>query len=415
MGQLIKSLLCVLAFGLVLGGEPGRVYADDNYSPIIIAQVPPPSPPVSPTPSPPVTPRSPSSTNNQQAPSNNNNNQARANSSQNTMNFLISLLLLEGFVILGFKGIEVFYNQRKMVDIGKTISEAINKLLEIPQRIEELNQTVKELKNQQTTIENTVKQQLNDKIPEPIKVEILMEQVSKNIKQAVKENLDEQFKNIIPLVIKNLKDDSEFVEIIAQAVVSKLPEDFKKDSEERKEDPQTDLDESNLLSETDENSRDSDSGASDEANSETESEESSTSSSTVAVSSSEEQNVVNKYNDKVDFKESKIEVTTTKDTELEARTGREYLAILTCNSEETKMYWIIKGTEGYYLVPRHDKKFNDHQMKSVQNLFECEGYIEEITNLSNFRLKKPAKVSVMSSGETWVLDNDGKGLLDFSG
>ena len=71
-------------------------------------------------------------------------------------------------------------------------------------------------------------------------------------------------------------------------------------------------------------------------------------------------------------------------------------------------YWILNEADIDYMVPRHNIKINEYNSKTVENLFECQGYQSEY---SGFQLIKPAKVSAISKGETWQLVE--RGILQF--
>ena len=61
-----------------------------------------------------------------------------------------------------------------------------------------------------------------------------------------------------------------------------------------------------------------------------------------------------------------------------------------------------------YMVPKNNIKINEHNLDTVVNLFECQGYRH---GYSGFQLIKPAIVSSMSKGETWQLVE--RGVLQF--
>ena len=60
------------------------------------------------------------------------------------------------------------------------------------------------------------------------------------------------------------------------------------------------------------------------------------------------------------------------------------------------------------MVPKNNIKISEHNLNTVVNLFECQGYRR---GYSGFQLIKPAIVSSMSKGETWQLVE--RGVLQF--
>ena len=71
-------------------------------------------------------------------------------------------------------------------------------------------------------------------------------------------------------------------------------------------------------------------------------------------------------------------------------------------------YWILKENIDEYMVPKYKININEHNLDTVENLFECQEYRPEY---SGFQLIKPAKVSAISKGETWQLVE--RGILQF--
>lgn len=82
--------------------------------------------------------------------------------------------------------------------------------------------------------------------------------------------------------------------------------------------------------------------------------------------------------------------------------------------EEVKdgSYWLV-GTENdiYCLFPQANVKINPYIDETIKLLFNCNGYQTDAA--SQFTLNKPAKLSIMPSGEEWQLVE--RGRLDFSG
>jgi WD40 repeat protein len=74
-------------------------------------------------------------------------------------------------------------------------------------------------------------------------------------------------------------------------------------------------------------------------------------------------------------------------------------------------YWIIVTEKNdYWLIPKDNIRINANSIKTVQSLFNCQGY-EEI-GMRKFSLIKPAKLSLIANGKQWKLEE--LGILDFS-
>ena len=102
------------------------------------------------------------------------------------------------------------------------------------------------------------------------------------------------------------------------------------------------------------------------------------------------------------------EVSETEESINNRRLGRNESAVLERNRRGN--YWII-GEGGYdYLVPKGNMTVNEYNYKTVQALFECRGYQPGYSH--NFQILKPARVSSISSGQTWQLEESG--ILQFS-
>lgn len=81
-------------------------------------------------------------------------------------------------------------------------------------------------------------------------------------------------------------------------------------------------------------------------------------------------------------------------------------AVFLLNTNKGK-YWIVEEDNNYYLAPHAKINIEEHNLTTLQNLFDCTNFTPEY---SDFKLVKPAKVSKLSS-ETWQLEEKGK--LDF--
>ncbi|MEL4894574.1 hypothetical protein [Crocosphaera sp. Alani8] len=415
---MFKNLLYVLAFIIPLGVQQGMVYGEDNSSHIIIAQTPATSP--SPTPSPTTSPATSPSPTPSPSPQN------QTTPPPNEMNIIPIILVIQGFVFLVFKGFEVFNNKKKISDATEVIIEHIKKsllppdiekLLSLPDKVQGLNETVETLGNNlnnsqpvptdapNAQVLNSFSQQLENRLENTIQ-QTLRSEITGQIDNRIDLHLtnNDEFINKIAQAVTN---DHEFINKIGQAVVIglRLSEDNNNLSEEENQNyligsgntiegelPQTTSPENR----GNENSDDTDEDLDEDD----------------PILTPEEQEVVTNYNNRSDLQHRKTQARSTEGTNVEARTGREYSATL---SQGTGIYWIIQGTQGTYLVPNYSKTFNSHQMESVQIFFECKGYVHEQTDPNQFTLEKPAKVTVMSSGEIWTLSPNGKGTLRFSG
>ena len=49
----------------------------------------------------------------------------------------------------------------------------------------------------------------------------------------------------------------------------------------------------------------------------------------------------------------------------------------------------------------------------MEAIFTINNFEKDVTDAKNFKLVKPAKVSVTKAGEEWTLVENGKGVLDF--
>ena len=124
----------------------------------------------------------------------------------------------------------------------------------------------------------------------------------------------------------------------------------------------------------------------------------------------EEIKLIKKYNVKAEqLKQLITEVSVDQDNIEKGREGAEYLAKFI---KAKGLYWVITTKDGCYLVPSYNKTLNPHKLSAMRNLFELKGY-EEGGDSNNFELEKPAKVSSTKSGEEWILAENGKGILNF--
>ncbi|WP_013325745.1 hypothetical protein [Gloeothece verrucosa] len=74
---------------------------------------------------------------------------------------------------------------------------------------------------------------------------------------------------------------------------------------------------------------------------------------------------------------------------------------------ETGNYWIIRtGNEIHLLVPKVSLKFDIYKLKTVQHLFSFQGEVK--SQNSEFFLMSPAKVSWLSNGKQWKLEDKGE-------
>ncbi|HBE21494.1 MAG TPA: hypothetical protein DEG17_09600 [Cyanobacteria bacterium UBA11149] len=102
------------------------------------------------------------------------------------------------------------------------------------------------------------------------------------------------------------------------------------------------------------------------------------------------------------------EVSETEESIGERLSGNNQAAVL--EQSRKGNYWIINGKEHKYLVPQKDNlKINTFNYETVEALFECRGYEANIS--SDFKLIKPGKVRLTSTGDKWQLIE--RGVLQF--
>ncbi|MDZ8024844.1 MAG: hypothetical protein RMX97_09200 [Nostoc sp. DedQUE11] len=100
------------------------------------------------------------------------------------------------------------------------------------------------------------------------------------------------------------------------------------------------------------------------------------------------------------------EVNVTEESIDENRLGSGDKAIL--EAKKAGSYWILKEGKTDYLVPKKHLTFNQHQYKTAQTLFQCQGYQPSFRQ--KFRVLKPARVTSIS-GDKWQLEE--MGSLEF--
>jgi hypothetical protein len=131
-----------------------------------------------------------------------------------------------------------------------------------------------------------------------------------------------------------------------------------------------------------------------------------TESSQVSASQSlswEESNLVSKYNINPNIFTHKIEVSETKESNDNRRSGSNQAPIL--ETSRRANYWIISESGFYYLVPSPNLKLNQFNYKTVEAFFKCHNYREDYSQ--NVRLFKPAQVSPLPGQEKWELIQPG--------
>ena len=69
-------------------------------------------------------------------------------------------------------------------------------------------------------------------------------------------------------------------------------------------------------------------------------------------------------------------------------------------------YWVLRGKDSSYIIPKKGIKINIYNYEAIEALFICHNYQSEYSN--KFELVKPAKVSAISQGETWQLQEKGE-------
>ena len=107
------------------------------------------------------------------------------------------------------------------------------------------------------------------------------------------------------------------------------------------------------------------------------------------------------------LKPTAISVLVTEDSINETRSGRQQKIIL----QRTRRgnYWIVNDSGTNYLVPEDKFKINTFNFNTTIALFACNNY--EASSSRNFRLIKPARVSVVTADQVWQLEE--RGVLQF--
>jgi hypothetical protein len=127
--------------------------------------------------------------------------------------------------------------------------------------------------------------------------------------------------------------------------------------------------------------------------------------STIATDKNEQQ-LIKDYN-KNDIKGrygELIEVSSVSGSIESSRGGSGDKPILT--KQSPSKYWIIQDK---YLVPQYFA-LDKNAMASVQNLFDCPGYQQEVSGAKDFTLQRTGKVQKV--GDSWELVE--KGVLDYN-
>jgi hypothetical protein len=94
------------------------------------------------------------------------------------------------------------------------------------------------------------------------------------------------------------------------------------------------------------------------------------------------------------------EVSETEESINQRRLGIYQTAILEKVSKGKGSYWIINKQGIDYLVPKGNIKINEYNYKTVESLFNCQGYQPGVSG--NFILVKPAQVTSISQ-QTWEI------------
>ncbi|MBD2199435.1 MULTISPECIES: hypothetical protein [Calothrix] len=96
------------------------------------------------------------------------------------------------------------------------------------------------------------------------------------------------------------------------------------------------------------------------------------------------------------------EVSETEESINQRRLGSHQAAILEKVSKGKGSYWIINKEGLDYLVPKGSIKINEFNYKTVESLFDCQGYQPNIS--SDFVLLKPAQVTSISQQMWQIVD-----------
>jgi hypothetical protein len=117
----------------------------------------------------------------------------------------------------------------------------------------------------------------------------------------------------------------------------------------------------------------------------------------------DESNLVTKYNNDPNIFTNKIEVSETKESNDNRRSGSNQSPIL--ETSRRGNYWIINESGFDYLVPSPNLKLNEFNSKTVEAFFKCHNYGGNSSR--NVRLYKPAQVSALPGQEKWELIQPG--------
>ncbi len=119
------------------------------------------------------------------------------------------------------------------------------------------------------------------------------------------------------------------------------------------------------------------------------------------------------YNKKPSFLiEHAISVSETLESKKQRALGTSQSAIF--QSDTSGKYWIISTKSSViYLVPQWDIKISGEDVITMLGIFEFHNY--KAAYASKFKLIKPAKVSILSQGENWVMVNLRQWVLIQSG
>jgi hypothetical protein len=102
-----------------------------------------------------------------------------------------------------------------------------------------------------------------------------------------------------------------------------------------------------------------------------------------------------------------IEVSETEQSRSDSRLGKSQAVIL--EKKRRGDYLVYTERVSTYLIPSENLRINQFNIKTVEAVFECRGYQNNI--YSDFKLLQPAIVYTITENETWQLQQ--RGILQF--
>ena len=116
--------------------------------------------------------------------------------------------------------------------------------------------------------------------------------------------------------------------------------------------------------------------------------------------------LINIYNNYPEFWLNTIEVSETAESYKYHHQKNNDAIVLTKVDVGKGYYWVLTGKDSSYLVPKKGIEINLSNYEVIEALFICHDYQSEYSNI--FELRKPAKVSAISQGNFWLLEEKGE-------